>query len=123
MWKYTGIADVALCNIDNVCLSYYYSLPNKLFEYIQALVPVVGSDFPEIKGIIDKYRVGEICNPNNPQSIANAIKKVVSKSRGAGYLENLLSARKELNWHKESNVLIAAYKQLLDSCFDSKEFN
>ncbi len=115
LWMYTGMADIGLCNIDNVCLSYYYSLPNKLFEYIQALVPVVGSKFPEIEKIVEKYGVGETCNPEDPESIAFAIRSVISRHKEGFYTKNLSVAKKELCWENESKVLESAYKSLISS--------
>lgn len=55
---YTGEADVGLSLIENVSLSYYYSVPNKLFEYINCGVPVIVSDFPEMSRIVDEHLVG-----------------------------------------------------------------
>ena len=112
---YTGMADVGLCNIENVCLSYYYSLPNKLFEYIQALVPIVGSNFPEIGGIIKHYEVGEICQPYDAISISSAIKRVLMKKDDAHLKENLLRAKRDLCWEQESKILYGAYQRLISS--------
>ncbi|MDZ7846845.1 MAG: glycosyltransferase [Owenweeksia sp.] len=59
----TASADLGLCLIENTCLSYYYSLPNKLFEYIRSGLPVLGSDFPEIEKFILNGGFGWITNP------------------------------------------------------------
>lgn len=114
LWKFTGMADVGLCNIDNVCQSYYYSLPNKLFEYIQALVPVVGSDFPEIARVIRNYGIGKCCNPEDPYSIANAINEVIQLKSDATFDNNLKEAKRVLCWENESAVLKEAYLKLID---------
>ena len=55
---YTSSADVGLCLIENRCLSYYLSLPNKLFEYIVAGVPVIVSAFPEMTEIVESTGSG-----------------------------------------------------------------
>ena len=52
---YAASADLGIAPIENVCLSYYYCSPNKLFEYLLAGLPVIASDFPEMRHIIDKY--------------------------------------------------------------------
>ena len=54
------LADVGISPIQNMCKSYYLSLPNKIFEYIQAGIPILVSDFPEMKRIIEDYHKGKI---------------------------------------------------------------
>lgn len=108
LWRYAGIADVGMCLIENVCSSYYYSLPNKLFEDIQAMVPVVGSDFPEIRAIVEGYNVGRCCSPEDEHEVVEAIKEILSKD----YRTQLIAAKKELCWEHESSVLEKAYSKL-----------
>ena len=55
-------ADFGLCMIENVSLSDYFCLPNKLFEYCFAGVPVLASDFPDISAVLSKYGIGECCS-------------------------------------------------------------
>jgi glycosyltransferase involved in cell wall biosynthesis len=56
--EYTAGADVGISLIENVCLSYYYSLPNKVFEYLMSGVPVIVSDFPEMARLVDETGCG-----------------------------------------------------------------
>ncbi len=65
-------ADVGLCLIQNVSLSDYYCLPNKLFEYCFAGVPVLASKFPDIVEVVDKYKLG-VCSQLDSESIYEAI--------------------------------------------------
>ena len=53
--NYTAGADIGVALIENISKSYYYALPNKLFEYIMANVPVLISDLPQMKKIVDDY--------------------------------------------------------------------
>jgi glycosyltransferase involved in cell wall biosynthesis len=55
---YAKAADVGLALIENTCLSYYYCLPNKVHEYLQAGLPCITSDFPEMSGFIKKHKCG-----------------------------------------------------------------
>jgi glycosyltransferase involved in cell wall biosynthesis len=48
LW-HTAAADVGLVGVENVCLSYYYSLPNKIFEYLRASLPSFMPDYPEMR--------------------------------------------------------------------------
>ena len=55
-------ADVGLCLVERVSLSDYFCLPNKLFEYAFAGLPVIASDFPDIKFFVEKYDLGFCCD-------------------------------------------------------------
>jgi glycosyltransferase involved in cell wall biosynthesis len=55
---YTMSADVGINLTDNSCLSRYFALSNKLFEYLNNGIPVIVSDFPERGGVVDKYSCG-----------------------------------------------------------------
>lgn len=55
---YTCGADLGLCLIEPLSLSYEYALPNKLFEYMNARIPSIVSDLPALRLHIEKYPVG-----------------------------------------------------------------
>ena len=109
--EWVPVADASLCLIQNICPSYYYSLPNKLFESIQACVPVVGSDFPEISAVINAYHVGELCNPADTGAVSEAVCRVLNSRQG--YTAALAAARQTLCWEKESQILADLYRQWL----------
>ncbi len=54
---YTASADIGLALIENISISYYYALPNKLFEYIMAGIPILASNLPQMKKVIDDYKL------------------------------------------------------------------
>jgi glycosyltransferase involved in cell wall biosynthesis len=100
--NYTAEADIGLSLIENISLSYYYALPNKLFEYIASGVPVICSDMPQMKMIIDKYKVGECINLDADQNLEKKISDLLeNKSMLKEYSENAEEAAKELNWEVE----------------------
>lgn len=57
-------ADFGLCLIENASLSDYYCLPNKLFEYCFARLPILASDFPEISRLVNEFSLGVCCDPS-----------------------------------------------------------
>lgn len=71
--KYSSSADVGLCLIENIGLSYYYCLPNKVFEYTLAKIPVIVSDFPDLSEFIDTLNCGWKIEP-----VEDRLKKLVS---------------------------------------------
>ena len=107
------LADVGIAPIENLCKSYYLSLPNKIFEYIHAELPVLVSDFPEMKNIIENYSVGEVFNVDEPSSIIGVINNYFDNpDKIIKYEQNCLQASKELNWDNEEKQLFNLYKKL-----------
>jgi glycosyltransferase involved in cell wall biosynthesis len=110
---YAMSADVGLVLHKNVGLNYYYVSPNKLFECMAAGLPVVGSNFPDIKRFVEGYMFGVTCNPDSPQEIAEAVRYILAdNSRYDMMRHNALQAAKVLNWENESRKLVAIYDNL-----------
>jgi glycosyltransferase involved in cell wall biosynthesis len=101
-------ADVGLCFMEDSCLSNRYSLPNKLFEYAFAGVPVLVSRLPEIARVVNEYRLG-ICCDNDVKSIRNAVRKLEQEG-----LERPQGDLSELSWETQAKRLQDAYRALLD---------
>jgi len=110
---WTSSADVGVIAYRNVGLNNYYSLPNKLFEYIAAGIPVVASDFPELRRVIEEFQVGCTFNPDDPKDIARAITWVLEdEQRLAKLKENARKAAAVLNWENEEKKLLELYRKL-----------
>ena len=75
-------SDVGICFIENVSLSDYFCLPNKLFEYLFAGLNILGSNIPEIVKFITTNKVGTVCdlNPNDFKIKLNTTKKMEQKT-------------------------------------------
>ena len=111
--KYTSSADLGVIPYKPVSLNNYYTLPNKLFEYINAGIPIIASDLPELRRIIKGYDIGYLFDPYKSESIADAIKYVFSdKERYAAIKANTSKAAGEYNWNKESKKLLECYSLL-----------
>jgi len=104
--EYTSGADIGLAIIENLSLSYYFALPNKMFEYIFCGVPVLVSNLPQMKSIVDKYQVGICVNADNKDEIVSRINNLLNNNELRKQLkENCQIAAKELNWNVEINKL------------------
>jgi len=104
--NYTAGANIGLAVIENLSKSYYYALPNKLFEYIIAGLPVIISPLPQMVEIVNKYNVGEVLNSINPQTIAETINRLISNpDRLRLFKDNALKAAEELNWEEDFNKI------------------
>lgn len=100
-------SDFGLCVIEDVSLSDYFCLPNKLFEYAFSGIPILASNFPDIAKVVDVYALGECCDVN-ASSISLAIKRMERS-------EYSFSGRDlhELSWRVQSDRLKLAYENLL----------
>jgi glycosyltransferase involved in cell wall biosynthesis len=92
-----------------------YSLPIKMFEYMAAGLPVIASNFPLWKEIIEKNKCGICVNPLNPDEIATAINWVLQNPSDAAEMgkNGSKAVLEKYNWEVESHKLISFYEQLL----------
>ncbi|MFU8859977.1 MAG: glycosyltransferase [Cyclonatronaceae bacterium] len=107
----TGIADAGFCYIEPISLSYRYALPNKLSEYIQSGVPVIGSDLPEIRRLIDNFHAGFVCS--NGDQIVQSLRKLEKPEVAEGIHQNLRKAAPLLSWEAEGKKLTELYETLI----------
>jgi glycosyltransferase involved in cell wall biosynthesis len=113
LWQYTSRADLGISLEEDLGLNYRYALPNKLFDYIQARLPVVVSDLPEMKKIVEKYHIGEILYNRQPKELAAIIDRMLATDIPDGkYTPKLALAARELCWEKEEEKLRILFKQL-----------
>lgn len=103
--NYTSAAFLGLALIENVSLSYYYALPNKLFEYIMAETPAVVSNLPQMKHIIEKYNVGLCVDLDNEDLLEKLEQLVTNEHLYKQLKQNCRTAAKELCWENEINNL------------------
>ena len=105
--QHTMNADLGLVIDKDTNLNYRFSLPNKLFDYIHSDIPVLASELPEIKNIIDKYDIGYYIPNHSPQAIAETVNRIFeNKSRYQTVKHNTQKAKTELSWEKEELNLI-----------------
>jgi glycosyltransferase involved in cell wall biosynthesis len=112
LW-YTASADVGMCVIRGTSLSYRWSMPNKLFEYMMAGIPVVASDYEEMGRVVREEGVGEVCDPGDPADIARAVRIVLDgPDGGTAYRNAARRAVERYNWEVEQQVLLDLYRRL-----------
>lgn len=89
--------------------------PNKIFEYMSASLPVIGSNFKLWKQIIEKNNCGLCVNPENPNEIADAIEKLSNNP----YLVKKMgengkkAVETKYNWQIEEQKLLNIYRKIL----------
>ena len=101
-------ADIGICGGENVCLSYFLSLPNKLFEYLHAGLPVLVPDWPEMGGVVERYRCGWTVGDADADWVQRivAIDHRSARAMHAG----VAVAAVAFSWEAEAEQLLAAYK-------------
>ncbi|MCB0731157.1 MAG: glycosyltransferase, partial [Ignavibacteriae bacterium] len=100
--NYTAGADIGLALIENISISYYYALPNKLFEYIMAGIPIFASNLPQMKKVIDEYNVGKYVDPENENEMIKNLEELIKDQKLlSDFSANCKKASKILNWENE----------------------
>lgn len=112
MMRYTQLAELGFCLDKDTNLNYRYCLPNKLFDFIHAGVPIVAAScLVEVTGIIRHYDIGLLVENHDPGTIADAVRVGVNNGElRAKWSANLKKAASELNWQNEEQQLIEILK-------------
>jgi glycosyltransferase involved in cell wall biosynthesis len=112
--QYTPLADLGLTMDDMKSDNSKVGLPNKIFDYIHAGIPIAATPVPEVKNIIEQYKVGFCFQSFNPEDIAKEIMEFLeNKSLISTIKANTIIAAKELCWEKEKQKLEAIYEPYL----------
>ena len=113
LWRETAKAYIGINLLENKGLNYYWSLPNKLFDYIQAGVPQVMMNFPEQLALNNKKPFGIPIENLEENTIVLAINELLNNSELYAQLQNnCLTLAEELTWENESKTLLKLYDQL-----------
>lgn len=103
----TPTAWLGLSLEEDMGLNYRYALPNKLFDYIAANVPVLVSDLPEMRKVVEEYEIGIVASSRNPIELANQIADLFDdKKRYERISKNVKKAAEQLNWQNEEPKLL-----------------
>lgn len=113
MMQYTLNADLGLTLDKATNLNYRFSLPNKIFDYMKAEIPVLTSDLPELRKIVEQFEVGAIVSATVPENIAAAVEKIrQSPEDQKRWSENTKFAHDSLNWENEESTLHHIFKNI-----------
>lgn len=103
MMEYTRASDLGLTFDKGTSINYQFSLPNKIFDYIHAGIPVLASRLPEVEKIITTYQIGDFIDDHNPEHIAEKIRTIFNNATAFDHWQkNLDIAASILNWEEES---------------------
>lgn len=109
--NYTASATIGLQLLLNTCFNHYSACSNKLNEYMMAGIPVIASDFPEIRRIVEKYEVGYLVDPENVEEITEYVKGLLNnQTKLAEFKKNTVLAAQNNKWENEIPVLLDIYE-------------
>ena len=115
LMHYTANADIGLSLDKDTNLNYRYSLPNKLFDYIQAGVPVLVSNLVEPKKIISEFNIGEVIENHDPKHIAEKMMLMLTdKNKIEMWKANLKKAAELYCWENEEKKLWEVYRGVIE---------
>ena len=111
--EYTRRAHLGFTLDKPISENYIFSLPNKLFDYVHAGIPVLASRLVEIERMIDKYKIGTFIETHDPKHIAEKISFIFSSPELLNeWKNNLPQASKEVNWQNEEKTLLSIYNEI-----------
>lgn len=106
LFNYTQKATLGMVLEEPLGLSFTYALPNKLFDYIHAEIPIIAGKLPEVESIVNKYNVGVLVDDYQPETIAKTIKDLLSNKQFLAEIKtNQKEAKEILCWEKEQQKL------------------
>ncbi|MBN7142258.1 glycosyltransferase, partial [Ectopseudomonas oleovorans] len=112
--SYTASADIGVQPIENTCLNHYTTDSNKLFEYVQAGLPVVASDLPEIRRIVRQHDLGLLVPAGDSDALADALRRMVSDAGlRQHHAQRARAAAAALSWEVQEHLLVDLYRRVL----------
>jgi glycosyltransferase involved in cell wall biosynthesis len=112
---WTASADIGVQPIRNTCLNHFSTDSNKLFEYAMAGLPVVASDFPEIRRVVHAHEIGLLFDPETPGALAAALGRMIADKGFRGRLAaNARASAWALSWEAQEGALVRLYERVLE---------
>ncbi len=111
--QYASSADIGVSIIEDNCLSYTYCLPNKLFEYTMAGIPTIISDLPEMRKVVDEYKIGIAISAKLNPELENALRQIAEMPADE-MKENLKMAARDLNWENQEKFYIDTIREVIN---------
>ena len=111
--QYLSKADLGLNLLENNGLSYYYSLANKTFDYMQFGLPAIHMNFPEYQNLQEQWNCFYLLDDLDVDTIVRTMRAILADpSSYASHSTKSLEAAQVLNWEREKQQLLRLYHQL-----------
>lgn len=110
--SYVSSGDIAVIPIQNVCLSYYYCLPNKIFEAMHAGLPIVASNLPDMRSLVRQEELGVVCDMESVDEISKNISQVYSGKESWSDDSRLCELKSKYKFEADMDALFKIYERL-----------
>lgn len=112
--SYTAAAAAAVSYIFNSCLNYLYCMPNKLFEYTMAGLPVIVSNLKDMSDVVREYNLGIVVDMDTPEAINKAVDTLIAMDLSQ-FRENARKFAQTYCWEQQESKMIAEYRRVISS--------
>jgi len=107
-------ARAGITMLEDTCLNHRFALPNKLFDYIHAGLPVLGANLDEVRSVISRFEIGLTARPDQPADIARAMTAMLEEESQARWRSNLPKAAETFAWENASQRFLAGIERTLE---------
>jgi glycosyltransferase involved in cell wall biosynthesis len=102
LMTYTACSDLGLTLDKNTNINYRFSLPNKVFDYMHAGIPILASDLIEVKRIVVENQIGIIAKNHQPEYLASLVNQLIQdEMMQTTFRENCKKGARDLIWDNE----------------------
>lgn len=109
---WTSSADIGVSLIEPSCLSYLYCMPNKLFEYAMAGLPVMVSQTKDMADFVTKWNIGVVLSDMTPAGINRSVNQMISNADLSKDGERAYQAALCHSWEVQETRLLEGYASM-----------
>jgi len=106
-------ATIGVTMLEDTCLNHRYALPNKLFDYVHAGLPVLSSNLKEVERVVREFDLGRSANPSDPEDIARVIHSMLEDPKRVQWSKNSLKAAETFSWDKATQHFMLEINRVL----------
>lgn len=109
--EYSASADVGIIPYPHVDLNSFYCTPNKLFEFIQAGLPMIANDSPELNRFVRENEIGYSRKIETAEDIADMIDTYFAQN--IDYATAMREAREKISWTVEERKFLTFFEKVI----------
>lgn len=114
--QHSASADMGIIPYPHVDLNSYYCTPNKLFEFIQAGLPILANRSPELERFVKANGFGDVASMNSAEQIASAIDQAFASGEMSSWRQALLDGQQRFTWKVEEQCYLSVMRGMLNEC-------